>query len=407
MTSDEPRGSDIWFWLGLVAILGAGAAVFLLRSARQPVRPPPSGPTTTTSSSATTSSTPRTLPPTIPVPVEHPEHPGETVGGPGGDVHVPLPLPPTPATGLPKELAGLIDRLRQACFRGDPEAMTRAQRDMMGYANGDPARALELLEAFRREPDPSAQECIVGAITSDQRLVAEASVVSAFLQIAETDTDSTRRRVALLFLANNPDPSSDLQERLRRLARADTDPGVQVSALHALSMFAEVKPSLALQVNRDLLDIAGAARDPMVRTNALSVFRGHDADTSQIESLGTYLMRDTEGSVRLSAAEALGQVKPEAREAALSQLGTAFSQEDAAEVRRVILMSIVRAGRADARAALERLLPSARASTDDIRDYIEILGTGETNPEAVIQAKAMRDAAREGGAAPPPGTEGH
>ncbi|MBI3098022.1 MAG: hypothetical protein HYY93_07235 [Planctomycetes bacterium] len=308
---------------------------------------------------------------------------------------------------MSKEVAGLIDSLRDACFRGDPEAMTKAQRNLSAFMDGDRARALELIDAFRQEPDASAQECIIGAIASDQRLVGDPAIVSAFLDLAEHGDDSTRRRVALLFLANNPDPSGELSDRLRRLARSDSDPGVQVSALHALSMFAEVRPSLSAQVNRDLLDVATAATDPMVRTNALSVFRGRDADASQIESLGGRFLRDPEGAVRLSAAEALGQVRPEARGAALNQLGTAFGQEGATEVRRVILMSIVRAGRADARATLERLLPTAGAMTEDVRDYLEILGTGETNPDAVIQAKAVRDAAREGGPAPPPGTEGH
>ncbi len=294
-----------------------------------------------------------------------------------------------------RDLPGLLAGLRHAVAEADPNLMTAYQNAILTFMRGDEARALQVIEAFRNEESATVLDVLASAIASDPSFASNPRLAEQFLSLAESANENeARRQTALFFLSQTHAMPPLLQDRVAALARVEADPVVQSAAVQALAHFAGTDESRTATVNVQLVDIARSATDPMIRSGALAGVFSRAADENLIATVGEFLRADRDAEVRRSAAESLGGVPAPNRFVALAELEKAYRSEGAEEVRRTILISVLRAGRGDAAATLERLLPADAGLAPDVRDYLEILKTGETDINRIFEEKTRRDLAR-------------
>lgn len=293
------------------------------------------------------------------------------------------------------DIKAILKALRGAADAADPGNLNYAQDLVRKYVTGDVTKAREVVELIRAEKDLQVLDLLVGAISQDPAVANDPGIVDSFLQMAEQGGDPNLRRESLLFLGSVGQPTGDFVARIVRLGKSDTDAGVQAGAVQALAQFASTHAEQAGAVARDLLEVAQAAHDPMVRATAVAALAAPDASEDGLRVLGGLVRGDSDSTVRIAAAEALGGVRAANRGAALTSLEAAFRQEPEEAVRRSLIYNIVRAGRADAASALERLAGVDPRLAPDIQDYLEILRSGETDPARISAEKSVRDAARQ------------
>lgn len=338
--------------------------------------------------------------PAIP-PVEHPddhsthgeEHhhfPPEIPRNEVGDVGRHL-----PALDNPRDLNALLAGLKAAAAEGDPALMTQFQNAILQFTRGDEGKALEVVAAFRGEEASSVLDILASALASDPAFAANPRIQEAFLDIAERGDDlAVRRQSALYFLSQTWRMPPGLQDRIATLARMESDPSLQSGAVQALAQFARTDEARRAVVNGQLLDVARGSTEAMIRANAISALAPRACDDSSLAHVAEFLRSDRDSEVRRAAAEALGGAAVEARFVALAELEKAYRAEPGDDVKRTILMSIVRAGRGDAAAALERISSADPALARDALDYLEILRSGETDTDRIFEEKARRETGR-------------
>jgi len=293
-----------------------------------------------------------------------------------------------------RDLAGLLLGLRTAVAEGDPTLMTQYQQAILQFTRGDEGKALEVIEAFRKEESSSVLDILASAIASDPSFASNPRIQEAFLAIAEKgDENAARRQSAFYFLGQAHQVPPGLQDRIAAFARAESDPALQSGAIQALAQFARTDEARTVTVNTQLTDLARGCTEPMIRANAISAIQSRACDEAALATVAEFLRADRDGEVRRAAAEVLGGAPVQNRFVALAELEKAWRAEPEADVKRAILISIVRAGRADAAASLERLPPDP-ALARDVQDYLQILNAGETDTARIFEEKARREAQR-------------
>lgn len=306
---------------------------------------------------------------------------------------------PAPEIGpLPDDVQGplrdLLTALHDAVKNSDPEAMTNAQRNLCDWVGPDASRALEVLEWFKREEDPSSLNLIMSALTMDPRVANEPRVVGAFLDVARRDASVSRRMEALQFIGQGAKRSPEVERDLLALARGDADPQIRVAAVVALRQQIDIDPSVAERYNPEFLLVAGHATDPGVRQQALQAVRMRQAADDQVRNVAAFLRQDEDVSVRITAAEQLGEARAQHRTTAMSALAEGFRTDATEDVRRACVLALVRSGRGEAVATLRGLRDVDPRMTQDIDDYVQILEKGEVDLDWIFDEKGRLERAR-------------
>lgn len=384
--------------LGAAVCVAAGFALGRMTVQPTPaVRPAATGVSTTKGAAPTaplptpkgTAPTPA-VPPTQPV-ASNPPHPDED-----GCVHEHAPAPEI--SPLPDDVQGplrdLLTSLHDAVHKGDGDAMTNAQRKLSEWVGDDPQHALELLGWFRREEDPSSLNIVMGAISVNPRIANDTQVVSAFLEVARRDPSSNRRMEALSFLGQGAKRPPEVEREMVTLARGDADPSVRVAAIVALRQQIDIDPTAAERFNPEFLDAASHATDPAVRQQALQAVRVRELSGDQVRGMSAFLRQDEDPSVRITAADQLGEVRPQYRSAAMQTLSEGFRSDSGEDVRRACMIAIVKAGRGEAVGTLRQLREIDPRLSQDIDDYLTILGSGEVDLDRIWEEKSHLEQGR-------------
>lgn len=358
----------------------AGPPIAGMNPSRPGALPTPKGPDTTTPRVAT-------VPTTDPAPQDH-----EHTTGCNHDM-------PAPEIGpLPDDVQGplrdLLTALHDAVRATDSEAMTSAQRKLCDWVGGDAQRALEVLDWFKREEDPSSLNILMAALSMDPRIANEERVVGAFLDIARGDASVARRMEALYFIGQGAKRGPEVERELVALARGDADPSIRVAAVVALRQQIDIDPSVAERFNPEFLMVASQATDPGVRQQALQAVRMRHAGGDLVRNVAAFLRQDEDVAVRITAAEQLGETRAQYRTAAMAALAEGFKNDATEDVRRACILALVRVGRDEALPSLRDLRSVDPRLTQDIDDYIRILESGEKDLEWIFDEKSRLERAR-------------
>ncbi|MBI5368375.1 MAG: HEAT repeat domain-containing protein [Planctomycetes bacterium] len=397
-------GRKVVLLAGVALLVGAGIGIGVVIGRTDHPTPAPAA----SGAGPAATGAPASVPAAAPRPARAVTNPAKTVRGPkgigeggslhpGGDAHAHGGVPKLSFVidpAIAGDIKAIVKALRGAAETADPGNLNYAQDLVRKYLAGDPEKGREVVELLRAEKDLQVMDLLVGALAQDALVANDPGVIESFLQMAERGDDPNLKRESLIFLAGVQQSPAGFADRLSRLGRDDADSGVQASALQALGQYAASHPQESVAVTKDLLEVAQGAREPMVRAAALGAINVEQAGAPGLQALGGLVQRDADGGVRIAAAEALGGVRAADRGAALTVMEAAYRQEPDEAVRRSLIYNIVRAGRSDAAAALDRIAALDPKLAPDIQDYLEILKAGETDPNRIFQEKTNRDNAR-------------
>jgi hypothetical protein len=209
-----------------------------------------------------------------------------------------------------------------------------------------------------------------------------------------------RRAAALRALADIPNETPERVNEIASIGRRDRERGVREVAAIALADLADRSPGdvAATAASAAVANLADET-DPAIRAALLGAIRD-TRDAAVANTLIGALCGETDSMARDAAAEALGDVAVAHRARTIDALAARFVAEPDEDVRRTILASIVRAGRANSATTLEALRPNAGSLALDVDDYLVALRSGEDDPEKLAALKAAREAARELARAP-------
>lgn len=299
--------------------------------------------------------------------------------------------PADPRRALDSAVRGLAAALAAKDF----EAVSLAEARLRAFLEGDEARAAALLEIFKQEKDPTVLASIASALASDPGAAASAAIAAAMLGIAEdAGGDKARREQALLFLGEATGAAADVAPRLAALAAASDDPALRQGALGALASLARACPDLRAVAVPALLGALRAEPEAETRASILAGIPLADTAPEAASEVAAMLRNDPSPEVREAAAHALGDAAGPARAPAVDTLEASFAGDPAPDVKRAVLISLVRLLGGGARAPIADLRPVAGDATADVDDYLAILAAGETQAERIFKLKFAREAAR-------------
>jgi hypothetical protein len=299
---------------------------------------------------------------------------------------------------LAGDIAGIVAALRRAQEKNDFDNLTYCQMLLKSTLEQDPRKAGDVLDLIRSETDMQRLDIYVAALANDPASAASTEIAQAFLDLAEREGDVNRRQAALFYLGQAPPQDPQTVARLLRLAQGDPSPQIQAGAVDTLATYMHKAPGQAGMIAQQLLQIGRAAADPMVRAKAVYAMQIQEAPAEAMRGVAAFL-RDPERDVRVAAAQTLAGTRPELRGAVLPAIEEAHRTERDPIVRRNLVMSLVQVSPVDAGPMLQRMLAAAAPDqASDLRDFLQILSTGETNPQRIMDEKMKLEAARaEGG----------
>jgi hypothetical protein len=283
----------------------------------------------------------------------------------------------------PRELVPIV---REAVKGGKDDAMASARGHISDYIDHDPQRAMAVLGWFRTETDPAALDVLMAAVSADPDVASNPEVLAAFLQVARDDALSSRRLAAIAFLGQGPSQPPEVDRQLVELVHADADPQIRSAAISALRERVEIDPKAAQRLNPELIELASVQSDPAFRQQALQAVHVRELSEHHIQGMLGFL-QDENSAVRITAAEQLGDVRPQHRSEALEALSQTVRFDARSEVRRACLLSMVKVGRSQSLATLRELRDVDPELTQEIDDYVAILASGDLDLERVFDEK--------------------
>lgn len=256
--------------------------------------------------------------------------------------------------------------------------------------------AVDLIGALRSESDPERLSDLTQRIIESRSAVRDRSVVEAAVQLLETDPVPERRRGALAVLTLSSDVNQDLIGHVSAASRSDSDPHVRTAAVLTLAAWMNGRPALVEPISRDLLETARATPDGEAHILALQAIALLDSGVPEdvLRGMADALRSESDPGVRAITALALGAATGESRAFALRELELAYQRETDLDTRRNLITQMVRVATSEAAPVLERLPSDDPLTTQDIRDYVEILQSGATDPLEIYRTKSLRDDAR-------------
>ncbi len=251
----------------------------------------------------------------------------------------------------------------------------------------------QVVAMFRTETDASTLDLLQGVLSANPEAADRPGVLDAFLALARDDANSARRQAAIAFLGSAWDKDGRVRDALFGLARSEGDVATRMTALGTLPSYAVKNHEQAAAVNAALLEIARTDGNPDLRAQAISSVGVRGATEETLLQVAHFL-DDPSPSARLASADRLGDAPPESRRAVIEALDRSLAREAEPGVKALMLASLVRAGRAGALGALERVIGRDAALRADAQDYVAILRRGVADWDDIAREKADLEGAR-------------
>ncbi len=290
----------------------------------------------------------------------------------------------TAAEGKLASLAGAPDRVKR---------LNELQETLAQQLADGTATAAQVIELMKSERDPSVLEVYVAALQQNPNQANAPETIRTFRDLAEASPVPELRRAALQFLGGAWDRDGQVRATVLRLAREETDGAVRHSALACLKEYSVKNQDAATAVNAELIALARGTHADEFRAQAVLSIAPREADEAAAREIAGFL-QDRSLDVRMSAADAMGDLRADHRAFAVAQLDAAIAREPDAGVRAAMLLNLVKAGRADAVAALDRIAERDAVLKQDAADYAQILRRGESDLARVMDEKARLESSR-------------
>lgn len=308
------------------------------------------------------------------------------------------PLPPPPARPEVTEqdrvqAAGRLKELHAELRRAvenRPAALNDLQNFLLSALGEGRLTAGQVLDMFRAEGDVAVLDVLQGALAASPEAADQPGVREAFERIARADASVDRRQAAVAFLGGVGDREGGVRKTLLSLAEADGELSLRLTALGALAGYSQRNGEHAAAVNAGLFEIARPGPNgEEIRTQALAAVEARSADERTMRRLSEFLA-DPSGAVRLTSAERMAEAPPAFRASSVVAIEEALIREPVPDSKPVLLAHLVKAGRAESIAALERLAAAEPRVRADALDYIAILRAGYVDWSDIQFEKSKR-----------------
>ena len=308
-----------------------------------------------------------------------------------GDANAATSHPATGTDGLTR-IQNLRADLRQNST-GPVERLNELQALLKASLKNNTLTPTGVIMMFKEETDASILDVLQGVLAANPDYANAAGVTEAFVAIAQADPNPSRRQTAIAYLGTAWDKDGKVKDVLLGIVRDDQDMGARMSALGTIKAYTAKNWTKADAVSNQLLQIAQTAKDSDVRAEAVNSLDIHLGGEKAAAPLLSFLA-DTQSMVRLAAAEKLGDAAPTARPAVVNALEQAVARETESHVREIMLTNLVKAGRGDAEAALDRMIKSNTAIKADAQDYLTILRGGYVDWTDISRMKGEMEESR-------------
>ncbi len=311
-------------------------------------------------------------------------------------VHPPADPAPVVAPGE-KEKAAVQLRDLQADLRKVASNRTAQLNDLQNFLSNNLAEgkisALQVLDMFRTETDAATLDLLQGVLAANPEAADQPGVLDAFLTFAASDPDPARRLTALAFLGSAWDKDGRVREALFAAARPGGDLETRLTALGTFQAYAAKNRGQAESVNSGLLDLAKADPNADIRAQALGAVEIRSAGEAIVLRVSEFLL-DPGPAARLAAAERLGDAPPETQRAVVQAVDAALARETEEGVKHLLLVTLVKAGRAGAADLIRRAGDRDPSLRQDASEYLAALQKGYSDWADLERVKADLEGAR-------------
>jgi hypothetical protein len=286
------------------------------------------------------------------------------------------------------------DRIRFA-LQQDEDATSVLEQLRTELRADPPAVGRTMLQAMRTETDPTVLIILGNVLGENSDVMISSEAIDALVELTQSDLPA-KRQAALAALSYANAVSPGLLDRVAYISRDDASNDVRISAIATMSVWMGRKPELVQRLNQELLATAHASSDTAVRGNAIQLIanQGQQPPDNVIREMAEFLKTETAPQNRQLAAYGLASATGALQAEAVAQLQRAYVQERHLETQRVLLMQLVRAGKESAPTVLASLPADNALLKADIKDYVELLAQGYTDPDDLWTQKSLRDAQR-------------
>lgn len=254
-------------------------------------------------------------------------------------------------------------------------------------ASGRDVRAAPILVEETAQPEPAI---------SRNGLDKHLNELKDALNVLLSDDTLDRRQASLTTLAAVSEITPDLLQAVARVSREDASSEIKTGALKTMTTWMGQHPDLFPQIVDELLTTMKISVEPEIRTQAIEAIAdlNRSLPTNILDQVEAYLKTAPRPQDRALAARALASANGESRAWAISALQEAYVQEQDLNTRRSIMTQIVRAATTQSPEILKQLPTGEPLLAQDATDYLEILQSGVTDPEAIRNEKTNRDTRR-------------
>lgn len=294
------------------------------------------------------------------------------------------------------EAMARIERLRADLRQntvGPVERLNELQALLTSALKNNTLTPMAVVSMFKDETDASVLDVLQGVLAAHPEYAMQPGVTDAFAAIAQTDPNTVRRQTAIAYLGNAWDKDGKVKDVLMGIIRDGQDVSTKMSALGTLKAYTAKNWMQADAVSEQLLKIAQNDRNADVRAEAVNALDIQMGGEKAAAPLLTFL-GDEQPMVRLAAAEKLGSAAPTARPAVVNALEQAIGRETESHVKEIMLANLVKAGRGDAVAVLDRMAKSDTAIKADAQDYLTILRGGYVDWTDISRMKGEMEESR-------------
>jgi hypothetical protein len=247
-----------------------------------------------------------------------------------------------------------------------------------------------LIEELKKTTDP-AQVAVLAELIARNADVDELPVKELF-ELARSE-NTAQRYAAMQILGKSERVSSEMLGMAEQMAKTDPNLAVRERCVTTMGEWMEKHGELSGKLCSTLIGVRDASEDAELRRYAIQTIKDSPAGVpaALVDALDASLRTETLAHNRSMAALALAYVEPSAAGVAVQKLQSAYMQEPNLDVKRHIITMIMRAGNVDAVNVLNKLPTPDPQLAQDVRDYAEIVQSGEQDIVKIIGLKLDRD----------------
>lgn len=273
----------------------------------------------------------------------------------------------------------------------EPSELSKMGDDLRHH----PRDLAQLMEQLKKETDPEKIKLLAQLIAQNAEAAGYELPIKDLIEMAASE-DPTKRLAAVMLLGSSTQVTPEMIQTISGLARGDATDDVRLLAINAMGRWMDRNSNLSEQLSMEIIGARDASTDAGVRGYAIQTvgLQKNGLPASLVAPVSESLRIEAVAENRSIAALALSHSEPAAQPQALQNLQSAYHAETDLDAKRHLVTMMVRSSGDKAADILKNLQASEPLVQQDIKDYMEIIASGETDVNRIYELKNQRDGDR-------------